>query len=998
MGVRRTLLRYLLAQTKYIRNLSEQQIRASLWRGEATFYKIELEPRLIQELLIDIWPLSLEVVEVHIDELTVKIPWSQLMTQSTLIVAKTIEIRCEIRCEDEKEWREIVGPMIRRVVTMTRETVNRAPISLSSTFSSATSALDQLTVRMVDGLQIQVGHIKLSFWSRHWRHFPNGLEFPERNMKEESEETLVAFADDVLLSPCDQGKVPSDKMRSMAVYDHDVRELECTKLLKIGALRVSPPSKSSKQQGEGQGDPGSPASGTSSVLSLAEEFMDAPTVLTCFIVVRSPCDGCRLCPFPIKTECLIDLPNPLNITLSEHQLQALFAIVGDIGQMESWRLDDSLLKIGESEDKSPMMAGTECHLIDTSNVSRTIARGTVPRPKSKEKRRGSDSSKRSPPGLAGGIWQKVWRQPEDKKSGSHLAPGFHPVDLADIKPDMQELTRTTSADSGPASIGSGVDEKCNEAPEASGKPDEDLQNEAEEVYEEEDIGDDEDLEDFVSVASDEDEEWAAKPALSGWEKMKNWFGSRAAHSDACKVWPEMSTFHSILQIAVASLSVQVDVRGASVDLDIDRLIWRTETWCNFTNFQLDCIRRLKASAESRGDSDIPGPMFGGPLTLPTFTDGWAHMTWHRGSLWYGQPGEEVSLVQSLESTGTGRDLLTLTMRPRDAPCEVLPEMECPGQRVLRNWPMDIMVCHANIAIEAPVLEKLIQAWQRLLPFMLPKIPPNPLISPSILDIHEGVKVESSLNQKPADGHLEEFPGEFMRIELIDCEAFEPDEAAAITNEERWPFRVSAPRIVIRSNSDRWDFSQTVLESPPTPAVGSTASPATQYATPLCLSPRNSGREGLPRDMDGMVTIPTEMFDQLVARAAEATQKEAQVMAAREELQRAYISLAAANAKDKHGAPHGSSSADAAQMKPNDLPMSSDADYGKENERLRRRNTQLESSLQAATLAQRRLEAELAHHQAHAQDSLSKFLLKAAKAKAKADAVSAHDAMVRRAFG
>lgn len=1002
MGVRRRLLRYLLDQTKYIRNLSEQQFRASLWRGEATFYKIELEPRLIQELLLDIWPLCLEVLEVHIDEFTVKIPWSQLMTQSTLLVAHNINIKCEVRCEDEKEWREVVGPMMRRVVTMTREMVNRAPTSLSSTFTSANSALDQLTLRMVDGLQIQVGHIKCSFWSRHWRHFPGGLGEPGKNMKDESEEILVAVADDLLLSPCDEGKVPSDKMRSMAVYDQDARALQCTKLLKIGSLRISPPSKPVIDE-ESQDSSSEVRSSND-----AEEFMDAPTVLSCFIIIRSPSDGYRLCPFPFSTQCLIDLPNPLNVTLSEEQLQALFALLADIGQMETWRLDDSLLKVGESEDKSPMMAGTDCHLINTSNVSRTIALGEQAQPKSKAKptRPVSAESKRSPPGLAGGIWQKVWRQPEDKKSGSHLAPGFHPVDV----PDLEDLTRMSSVESA-GSTGSGdrPDEACSDAKETVStrsrtlSEDQDPQNEAEmqEVYEE--GMDFEEDDDFVSVASDEDGEWATKPAQSShWEKMKNWFGGRSSRSDDLEPWPEINNFHSVLQFTVASLSVQiqslVDDPGASVDLEIDRFIWRTENWVNYTNVQNECVRRLKASAEgARNEFDMPGSVFVGPLALPTFMDGWANMTWHRGSLWYGKPGEEISLVQSLEGKST-RDILTLTLRPRDAPCEILPEMECPGQRVLKNWPLDIQVCHANVALEVPVFETLIQAWQRLLPFLQPKIPPDVLISPNVADAMELVKADTSSDRKPSD-NLEMFPGDFMRIELQDCEVFEPDEAALITSEQRWPLRISAPRVFLRSNSDRWDFSQTVPASQPTPALGSTASPITQYATPLCLSPRISSGQNLAgmADIDGTVAIPKEMFDQLVAKAAEATQKEAQVMAAREELQRAYISLAAANAKDKHGAPHvhnSGPSVDSLQPKLNDPPTSLEA----ENERLRRRNTQLESSLQAATLAQRRLEAELAHHQAHAQDSLSKFLLKAAKAKSKADANSAHEAMVRRAFG
>merc|ERR1712054_142934 len=131
-----------------------------------------------------------------------------------------------------------------------------------------------------------------------------------------------------------------------------------------------------------------------------------------------------------------------------------------------------------------------------------------------------------------------------------------------------------------------------------------------------------------------------------------------------------------------------------------------------------------------------------------------------------------------------------------------------------------------------------------------------------------------------------------------------------------------------------------------------------------------------------------MFDHLVHRAADATLQQSQVKAAREELQKAYIKLAATRSNA-----HGSSSAHSGESRKHPLnwaqPFASSAsssagelertqsntnasadsiDAG-ELDRLRRKCAQLESSLQSQGLAHRRLEAELASYHALARDEL-----------------------------
>eukprot|EP00429_Kryptoperidinium_foliaceum_P050876 CAMPEP_0176125332 /NCGR_PEP_ID=MMETSP0120_2-20121206/63223_1 /TAXON_ID=160619 /ORGANISM="Kryptoperidinium foliaceum, Strain CCMP 1326" /LENGTH=114 /DNA_ID=CAMNT_0017460179 /DNA_START=182 /DNA_END=522 /DNA_ORIENTATION=- len=114
MGVRRRLLRELLSSMKYIKNLKEQQIKASLWRGEATLCNIEFEPVPLQQLVYDFFPCGLEIVSARATEVSVRIPWHHIMTQSVVVVAHNVEVEVVVHCEDDAEWEEQVAKMQRR--------------------------------------------------------------------------------------------------------------------------------------------------------------------------------------------------------------------------------------------------------------------------------------------------------------------------------------------------------------------------------------------------------------------------------------------------------------------------------------------------------------------------------------------------------------------------------------------------------------------------------------------------------------------------------------------------------------------------------------------------------------------------------------------------------------------------------------------------------------------------------------------------------------------
>ncbi|CAK0851855.1 unnamed protein product, partial [Prorocentrum cordatum] len=158
-----------------------EQIRASLWRGEGTLYDIELEPGKLQELLAEVCPVALEILHVRVDELYIQIPWSQLGTQSVVVGAKNVDVGFNLHCEDEDEWRDYIGPMLRKLRHASQETLAAAPSSLGD----PAGTFNQLQKRLLHSLQIQVGHIHVSVTSRHRRHFTaHGHGAPAREDEE----------------------------------------------------------------------------------------------------------------------------------------------------------------------------------------------------------------------------------------------------------------------------------------------------------------------------------------------------------------------------------------------------------------------------------------------------------------------------------------------------------------------------------------------------------------------------------------------------------------------------------------------------------------------------------------------------------------------------------------------------------------------------------------------------------------------------------------------
>ncbi|CAK0867907.1 unnamed protein product [Prorocentrum cordatum] len=169
------------------------------------------------------------------------------------------------------------------------------------------------------------------------------------------------------------------------------------------------------------------------------------------------------------------------------------------------------------------------------------------------------------------------------------------------------------------------------------------------------------------------------------------------------------------------------------------------------------------------------------------------------------------------------------------------------------------------------------------------------------------------------------------------------------------------RVARRSESASWDLSDVLRAS-----AGPAPSPHPSFS-PCSLNHNGSHGGGLAdAGAEGMVSIPTELFEELVRRAAETTKKDSQVSAAREELQRAYITMASSKRGPPAGLPGAgaSSSSGAGSRGKAAAPeyAGSDEDEQDELNQLRQKCLQLEISLQSQARNQKRLESELAHHQ------------------------------------
>jgi len=332
MGVRRRLLRELLSSLKYIKNLTEQQIKASLWRGETTLYNLELEPQKLQQFFHDVWPCGLEIVKATVKEVSIRIPWSQIMTQSILVIAQDIEVEAVAHCEDDTDWQEVVVRMQQQYIRNQQAKLQNARFGTLS--SGATGAFDQLRQRLVDGVQIQVNRAKLSIHSRHARHFPSHEGEAEAVVREDAEspvgEVLTVVGEDIIMSPADASHRPCHKLKGVATFCSESYLMQLNKFMKCRAFHVAPGGFPNKCR------------------HASPEYMASPVVLTGRISTCYPSDGASTCPFVQRSELSFECNSALRVRGCECQLRAFLALAMDVGRLEEWRGDERLLFAGAS--------------------------------------------------------------------------------------------------------------------------------------------------------------------------------------------------------------------------------------------------------------------------------------------------------------------------------------------------------------------------------------------------------------------------------------------------------------------------------------------------------------------------------------------------------------------------------------------------------------------------------------------------------------------------
>lgn len=385
MGVRRRLLRELLSSLKYIKNLTEQQIKASLWRGETTLYNLELEPQKLQQFFHDVWPCGLEIVKATVKEVSIRIPWSQIMTQSILVIAQDIEVEVVAHCEDDTDWQEVVVRMQQQYIRNQQAKLQNARFGTLS--SGATGAFDQLRQRLVDGVQIQVNRAKLSIHSRHARHVPSHEGEAEAGAQEDAEspvgEVLTVIGEDIIISPADASHRPCHKLKGVATFCAESYLMQLNKFMKCRAFHVAPGGFPNKCR------------------HASPEYMASPVVLTGRISTRYPSDGASTCPFVQRSELSFECNSGLRVRGCECQLRAFLALAMDVGRLEEWRGDERLLFASASASCSAAAdAGAAEGLVNTSSMARTFAKGQALPSASQRPARAEGSSAWLPTGRA----------------------------------------------------------------------------------------------------------------------------------------------------------------------------------------------------------------------------------------------------------------------------------------------------------------------------------------------------------------------------------------------------------------------------------------------------------------------------------------------------------------------------------------------------------------------------------------------------------------------
>eukprot|EP00929_Paragymnodinium_shiwhaense_P059254 TRINITY_DN29668_c0_g2_i9.p1 TRINITY_DN29668_c0_g2~~TRINITY_DN29668_c0_g2_i9.p1 ORF type:complete len:918 (-),score=180.44 TRINITY_DN29668_c0_g2_i9:75-2828(-) len=346
------------------------------------------------------------------------------------------------------------------------------------------------------------------------------------------------------------------------------------------------------------------------------------------------------------------------------------------------------------------------------------------------------------------------------------------------------------------------------------------------------------------------------------------------------------------------------------EISLAELLWRGSSRYALPAAHADCVTRLSHGV-SASEDPLQTRLDIGPCCFPRLLEGTQHMEWPRAEVNVQLDDNAVCILESRDgqdhglqeraaaylggsstvaSHGDGEHMLTMDWKPREAPATHVNAYRASLPAQLQTWPLRVKFHRATFHLDNVSWMFCKNCFDRIKPFLLSKLPSPSLVPAWNAPPAQEAKASDNGGSLPEftesveqDGqHL--FPTEAVVVEFLDTVFLEPYKAAIMETERRWPLRVLVPRLNLRSNAKYWDFSS-ILDA--------AASAEPSKADGLAGGPEVPAADAAEEAED--VTIPKEMFDTLVKRAAETTLKESQLVAAREELQKVYIEMASLRA-------------------------------------------------------------------------------------------------------
>lgn len=148
-------------QGSYVKNFDPRQLEIGIWGGDATLRNLELKKE-----ALDKFRLPLNVIEGHLGELNVQIPWSNLKNRPFKIVIQDMFLLAEPRLDEEydAEDEEERAQALKREKLANLEILSRNTAPLSVEDQQKTQSFTESFVnKIVDNLQVTIKNIHIRY-------------------------------------------------------------------------------------------------------------------------------------------------------------------------------------------------------------------------------------------------------------------------------------------------------------------------------------------------------------------------------------------------------------------------------------------------------------------------------------------------------------------------------------------------------------------------------------------------------------------------------------------------------------------------------------------------------------------------------------------------------------------------------------------------------------------------------------------------------------------